>query len=758
MSIRVQGVLAVAVCAVLFGFILVLGRDLDLRTQAYLGWTLVVVFILVKSRFPSPQMQRIVLMLFSALLTLRYFTFRVGDTLIWYGLADSIAMVALFAAEAYSMLVHGMGMLVNVFPLQRKDKKVSAADPGLPGVDVFIPTYNEPEEIVGVTMRAATLIDYPRHKLNICLLDDGSTMQKRNAPDPVRAEAARQRYARLRQLAKELGVCYLTRDSNLDAKAGNITNALESTECGLDELLSATDTAARDSQKSCGEYILLLDADHVPARDILLRTVPWLTEDPSVYLVQTPHFFINPDPVERNLGTFTESPGENEMFYGAVHLGLDFWNASFFCGSAAVIRRRHLEEIGGLANETVTEDAETALALHSRGYKSVFVARPMICGLSPETFADFIVQRSRWATGMIQILRLKNPLTRKGLGGWQRLCYLNSCIFWFFGLARLGFILAPLTYLFFGLRVYNASLHQVLAFTAPYLLVNFLLADHLYGRVRHPLFSEVYETVQSISHIPVVLSAWFRPRDASFTVTPKHRRLTSDFLSPLARPFYPLLALVLAGFGMGAWRLVAFPLEYHAVVITFFWNILNLLLLLAALGVVWERRQIRATHRIPTRETVTVGLDGPECEAVLSDLSLEGAGLEVQDGFPAGEGGELVIRSRDNMGRNHVIRARIMRSWNNPENGRPVLGCRFVIEDDEEYLRIIDFVYGDSSRWLRFWTRRRGRRRVIPLALLRLMVVGAVGGWRNLRGVGHVAKERMKKQGTGLSWQEDTGS
>lgn len=101
------------------------------------------------------------------------------------------------------------------------------------------------------------------------------------------------------------------------------------------------------------------------------------------------------------------------MFYGEIHRGLDFWNSSFFCGSGAVLRRKYLEEAQGFSGKTITEDAETALTLHSKGYNSVYLRKPMICGLSPETFDDFITQRSRWTQGMIQILLLKILLNKR---------------------------------------------------------------------------------------------------------------------------------------------------------------------------------------------------------------------------------------------------------------------------------------------------------------------------------------------------------
>jgi cellulose synthase (UDP-forming) len=191
----------------------------------------------------------------------------------------------------------------------------------------------------------------------VYLLDDGGTEQKCTQPDAEKAGAARERAAALRNLARRHGGAYLTRARNEHAKAGNINAALTHTD---------------------GDIIAIFDADHVPTVDFLEKTVGFFQRDNQLFLVQTPHFFINPDPLEKNLGMFGKMPPENEMFYSAVQKGLDFWNASFFCGSAALLRRRCLEEIGGVSGTSITEDAETALALHARGYRSVYLNEALI--------------------------------------------------------------------------------------------------------------------------------------------------------------------------------------------------------------------------------------------------------------------------------------------------------------------------------------------------------------------------------------------
>ena len=103
-------------------------------------------------------------------------------------------------------------------------------------------------------------------------------------------------------------------------------------------------------------------------------TIGWFLADRKLGMLQTPHHFYSPDPFERNLGTYGRVPNEGELFYGLVQDGNDFWNATFFCGSCAVLRRAALEEIGGIAVETVTEDAHTSLqACSGAGWNTAYL-------------------------------------------------------------------------------------------------------------------------------------------------------------------------------------------------------------------------------------------------------------------------------------------------------------------------------------------------------------------------------------------------
>jgi cellulose synthase (UDP-forming) len=690
------------------------------------------------ARNVRPDWSRVAVILAGTYVTLRYWMFRTTETLGYHGGWDFTFLMLLYLAETYGIAIHLMGMFVNIAPLTRKIPPLPGDPDRLPTVDVFIPTYDEAVEVVYVTAAACTHLDYPKEKLNIYILDDGGTAQKLNDPDPRRAAAARRRVERLKSMAFRLGLNYLARETNQHAKAGNINEGLLGNAC-------AGDAGERDKaacvntgfSRSRGELILILDCDHVPTQDLLRNTVGFFLEDEKLFLVQTPHFFINPTPIEKNLDTHRRSPNENEMFYGAVQLGLDFWNSSFFCGSAALLRRSALVEIGGVCRETVTEDAETSLELHGKGYNSVYLNKPMSMGLSPESFEDFILQRSRWAQGMTQILLLKNPLRRKGLRLAQRICYFNSCLFWLFGFARVVFFVSPLMFLFFGMRVYNASLDQILLYAVPHVMASYYVANHLYGRMRHPFFSEIFETIQSIFLAPAVLSVFLNPRRPTFKVTPKTISRSKDSLTPLSAPFYGMFLLAVAGYLAGAWRWVSDPQLWDTVLVCSIWNTFNLLLTLCCLGVVWERRQLRRSHRHETREPIAIRLTGSgTCmAATVTDLSTTGAGLTTEEIFDIP--GDRITLEAEGCGRHRfILPARVIRRDCGPSG--MILGCEFEQLSEAQRREVIGFVYGDSRRLKYFHEAAIGRKLSSFKGFINLLAIGGKGSLRNAAGVARI--------------------
>ncbi len=651
---------------------------------------------------------RIGFLTISTFVILRYFFWRTFYTVEYTDTISFVCALILYFAELYGIAIALIGNFVNLAPLERAPVPLPKEGP-LPSVDILIPTYNESIELLETTVIGATQVRY-RGRKKVYILDDGGTDQKCESGSEEARAAARQRRADLQALASQLGVHYLTRARNIAAKAGNINEALKKTD---------------------GDLVLILDADHVPTEDFLEETVGHFHIDPKLFLVQTPHFMVNPDPIEKNLNTFGRMPSENDMFYRVIQKGLDFWNSSFFCGSGAILRRAHLNLVGGISSKSITEDAETALTLHGKGLNSAYVSKPLLSGLAAETLSGFIGQRQRWAQGMIQIFMLNCPLLNKGLTFPQKICYFNSCLFWLFPFARLVYIIAPAAFLVFGLKIYAASVDTFFSHAVPYLIVMFAGSNYLYGRARWSFVSELYELLQSMHAIPAILATIINPRSPSFKVTPKQEHLSRDFVSPIATPFYFLSIINFACLFLGIYYLVTGQyLQTYPLLITLFWSIFNTIILLAVLGALFERRQRRSTPRtetgIPIPAVLHVKENEVPCEII--DLSLGGCKLAFLWGsehvLEATSEGELdvVLPGDASPTRFHV-------EFRNYREGRGSdfdIGARFVHRDQAEKLAKVRMVTGSSERWAQIQRNRESSTGVIS-AFVMLTSIGIRG-------------------------------
>lgn len=656
---------------------------------------------------PRGLVSRMAFLAFCALIILRYVFWRVSGTL--PPIDDPVSYTfgfILLAAELYCVAVLAINVVVNVRPIERSNApKVTAGS--APTVDVFIPTYNEDTYILATTIAAAKAMDYPAGKVTVWLLDDGGSDQKCADANPEKAAAARARRAELQALCKALGANYHARARNEHAKAGNLNSGLA---------------------VSSGDLVVVFDADHAPFRSFLSETVGYFAVDPKLFLVQTPHVFLNPDPIEKNLKTFARMPSENEMFYGVTQRGLDNWNGSFFCGSAAVLSRKALMTTGGFSGVTITEDCETAFELHARGWTSLYVAKPLIAGLQPETFGSFIGQRSRWCQGMMQIMLLKNPALRPGLKFIQRVSYLSSMTFWFFPIPRLIFMLAPLLHIFLDVKIFVSSIDEAVAFTATYAVANLMMQNYLYGHVRWPWVSELYEYVQGVYLVDAIGSVLWSPRKPTFNVTAKGLSLDKDQLSELSRPFFLVFFFLAAGVAVAAWRWFFEPGVTDLMLLVGAWCLFNLVIASVALGVVTERRQ---TERVPSlgvarRGRVRIGEASYPVEIIRASsvgcvLKREGGiGLVLNAGR-----GELLVNSLD--GKDVFEPLRIVKA-NWLRDGEDI-EVEFVEPRPHDYKTISDLIYGDPAVIARFIAQRRK-----PMDLFRgtlqFLAWGVQGPWR----------------------------
>lgn len=581
--------------------------------------------IVIANQLGARQCVRQLCVVLCMSLILKYIYWRASSTLPPFeSPLDITAALIVLAAELFCVIMLFTSVFVMIDPLpSREAPKLPAS---LPTVDVFVPSYNEDADIVGYTLAAAKAMDYDPDRLNVWLLDDGATDQKCNSEDPEVAEKALARKATMQKLCDDLGVRYLARERNEMAKAGNLNFGLG---------------------HSTAELVVVFDADHAPMRHFLRETVGHFAEDDRLFMVQTPHAFLNPDPVERNLGLNGYAPAEHEMFYGSIQRGLDSWNSSFFCGSAAVLRRSALEEVDGFSGVSITEDCETALELHSRGWSSRYCDKPMIRGLQPETFLSFIGQRSRWCRGMIQIFILRNPWFTPGLTFAQRVCYTSSCMFWFFPLVRWVFLIAPLLYILFDMKIYAASAEEFLVYTVPYLVAAIIMQGFLFGKYRWAWISEVYEYVQAIYLARAVFSVIVNPRRPTFNVTDKGVTLEQAKLSNLALPYYVVFTLLAAAQVYALYRLGTEPASRTLLLVVSGWNLFNLLIAGLALGTVSERRERRGAPRLDAKRVASISFGDEQIRAAVENVSQGGARIRPSRSrtpLPIGSRAELQLR------------------------------------------------------------------------------------------------------------------
>lgn len=675
-----------AICSA--AVILIITLPISLQTQLIASLSMVGAMMILKL-VRSEGIWRLIALSLGTAIVLRYVYWRTTSTLPPINQPeDFIPGFLLYCAEMYSVMMLALSLFVVASPLPprppRNDEKREGWE--WPTVDVFIPTYNEDAALLASTIAAAKGMDYPADRVQIWLLDDGGTEQKRNSQKAVESRTAEERHAELQQLCRDLEINYLTRARNEHAKAGNMNNGLA---------------------HSTGELIAVFDADHAPARDFLKETVGYFRDDERLFLVQTPHFFLNPDPLEKNLRTFEKMPSENEMFYGVIQRGLDKWNAAFFCGSAAVLSRKALAETSGFSGISITEDCETAVELHSRGWNSVYVDKPLIAGLQPATFASFIGQRSRWAQGMMQILRFKFPLLKRGLTIPQRLCYTSSTLFWLFPFPRTIFLVAPLCYLFFDLEIFTASGGEFMAYTLSYMVVNLMMQNYLYGAFRWPWISELYEYVQTIHLLPAVISVILNPRKPTFKVTAKDESIARSRLSEIAAPFFVIFGVLLIAVGVTIYRIYTEPFKADVTMVVGAWNILNLIIAGCALGVVSERGQRAATRRVKVSRRCEIGVGDTWLPGTIEDVSVRGMQAEIFGSPKLQVGDTLSVRFKTYFDEQEHILPLDVR--NVSKRGETVtVGVSYAPRSTFHHRLIADLIFANSNQWTQFQLSRRG--------------------------------------------------
>ncbi|MGL5269053.1 MAG: glycosyltransferase [Selenomonadaceae bacterium] len=519
-----------------------------------------------------------------------------------------------------------------------------------PSVDIFIATYNEPENLLNKTIAAAVNIIYPEELKNIYVCDDGHRDTVKN-------------------ICREFGVHYLTRSNNEHAKAGNLNHAL----CN-----------------SQGELFAIFDADMIAKENFLTKTIPYF-EDTQVAFVQTPQVFYNPDPFQYNLYFGESIPNEQDFFMKDIQQGRARFNAVLHVGTNAVFRRSAIEEIDGIPTGTITEDMATGMLLQAAGYKGIFLKEVLALGLSVEKFSDLIKQRERWCRGNIQVAKKWNPLTLRGLSFMQRLIYVDGLLFWFFGVQKMIYLICPLLYLLFGIMPIQADAQNLFFFFMPSYFAAVWSFRLLVSNNRSLMWSHIYDVAMAPYLAVASLFELIFARPIPFKVTPKGVVEDKVQISwNIVLPQLVLLIMTVAALSVGGYNIILGEnVNLGAIAINTAWSVYNLLGIVMSILVCIERPRFRASERFMLSDEITINLSDvkkPLCR--LEDISSEGLALVCKKEdialIETQEEMDLIIHGLKEKTRGRVV-------WINQEHDKA--GISFTQLDVGLYKELIRYLF-----------------------------------------------------------------
>ena len=459
----------------------------------------------------------------------------------WIAVTGSFVLLAVEILGFMESLIHYNDMFsLREHPLPEID-----ADK-FPDVDIFVSTYNEPVDLLRKTLIGCKYMEYPdKSKVHIYLCDDN-------------------RRPEMRKLAEELGVNYFDRPDNKGAKAGNLNEALKRTK---------------------SPYIVTFDADMIPRRKFLLKTIPYfvdaerinatLPEDKRLPLglVQTPQSFYTPDVFQHNLYAEYQVPNEQDFFYRVIESAKTASNSVIYGGSNTVISRKALDTVGGFYTGSITEDFATGLLIESAGFASLGLSEPLASGIAPSSFKEHIQQRTRWGRGVIATAKQLKFLRHSKLSLAQKMSYLSSVLYWFSPVKHLVYLLSPLMFAVFCIPIFKCTLIDLALFWLPMHIMQIVSLRVLSRNMISMRWSGLYETsVMPFLLIPIIKES-LGITLSTFKVTKKEKRNRSTIDKKSLIPFAVLLFLTLLGIVQTTYLFITD--EYVGVLAILFWLVIN---------------------------------------------------------------------------------------------------------------------------------------------------------------------------------------
>ena len=540
--------------------------------------------------------------------------------------------------------------------------------PATPGrkVDVYVCTYDEPVEVVAATLAGCRALTYPH---TTWLLDDG-------------------RRPEMEKLAKIASARYLTRPDNSHAKAGNINAALPRTD---------------------GELVLMLDADHVPMPDALDAMVGYFNDE-RVALVQSPHDFFNHDSVQH----YMVGRHEQSLFYRVICPGKDRHGAAYWCGSAALLLRQALLDIGGVATETIAEDFHTTIRLQRHGWISRYHDEVLVQGLAPHDLDGYLLQRDRWARGNLAVFTLpESPLRARELRPLQRLSYFASLAAYMAPPMRLLLLATLGAVLWTGELPMKVSIPALAVLWLPSVSLNLLTGSAL-ARGYMKVGETAHYELMTMEIYTRALRCAFLPSRTAFKVTPK-QGADGGGIAAVRKLHLVVAAAVIVGGGtvlrlldvVGIGPLPDLP--GIAVAVVPLLGLIELRRILRTLLAVGRRQQRRQIYRFEGEAPAHCFLNDAHIGGHLVDASAAGVGLVLDAELPVGSRPSILLELRDASGTMHEVAAVIAVRSSRLADGRYLVGATIEEIDAESRMWLMEWCYVVCSH-----ERLRGHRPAAP--------------------------------------------
>ena len=468
-----------------------------------------------------------------------FFTIPIHDTFVNVFIAVLIVILEFFEAFVYSIYYFNVLLFRKDSPKTPKIKKDE-----WPEIDIFVATINEETELLEETIQHIQAMKYPdKKKLHIYLCDDGRREEMEN-------------------LCKKMKIHYLKRKDNKNAKAGNYNHALAKTK---------------------SPYIVTFDADMQPKADFLMKTVPHIVHDKQVGFVQIPQNFRNPDIYQARFKLIGKIPHEQDYFFNKIQMAKNYTNSVIYCGTNTVFLRKALEEAGGFATESVTEDIATGIIIESLGYKGIGINEKLAFGLNVNNLDSYIKQKCRWSRGCFQTFKNYSILNNKGLTIRQKGDYFSTLYYWSYGIRQILYMIIPLLFPFFHVRIIRGS---ILAFTILFFIQYILkryVVDALEGHATSSTWNRIYETILFPTVSLDLIKEAFNIGSKKFYVSPKKKEknvLTGKNFYMLVCHFIIWIATMWA-LGISITRAIDYRLDIY--IIPIFWLVSNWFYLTIAL-------------------------------------------------------------------------------------------------------------------------------------------------------------------------------